>query len=662
MITFTKLELSNFGVVSQATLPLEGQGLVLIRGDNQDTAAADSNGSGKTTMFKAMSWCLFGEVVGDGRVTSEIIRHGSKKATVSVDFSDGGHEYRVERSRTPSGGKLTLFTDGVSTTGRTSKDTEERIGELLGLDWHSFRNTVLYGQGDIKRFADKHTTDAERKGILKQVLRLDVYDKARDEAKARLKALEAQIWEENSKWTMVGVRLDEARLNATSEELVRDGFESDQQIIAARLREEADQLLSQARTHQSKANDAETHREALKQMDMGLSTRSSDALDLIRATEERATAERDRGDKSLELASSKGRLKTAEEREHRAMDAARNAQRKVNEIKEADDCPTCGQKWPTDTRAKQLETAEGEMGKGLDRTIAARGCVTDEMEAVKRLQQDVDEATAVVNATIKVQAAARKRNDETVLMKRERADIADELADFGDVEQVVARLKERAEDLQERARQELVKENPHTERCATAMERRDQLQAQSKKMDADIEKMAEGIDPLKWWAQAFSDKGLPSLAMDNVMPLLTESANGYLDILTDGDITVDISTEKALKGGGMRDNISITQSIEGLPDVTPSGGQRSKISLAIDLGLMDVVASREGAEINLMMLDEVLDGLDGEGKARVVTLLQHLRTVRPSLFVVSHDDSIQEHFEKVITVTKKGGQSTLENK
>ena len=78
MITFKQLTASNFGVLTKASIPLDGQGLVLIRGVNNDTTAASSNGSGKTTMFKAMSWCLFGEVVGDGRVTNEIIRQGSK--------------------------------------------------------------------------------------------------------------------------------------------------------------------------------------------------------------------------------------------------------------------------------------------------------------------------------------------------------------------------------------------------------------------------------------------------------------------------------------------------------------------------------------------------------------------------------------------------------
>ena len=45
------------------------------------------------------------------------------------------------------------------------------------MDFHTWRNTVLYGQGDLVRFADPNTKDSERKDVLKRVLRLEVLDR-----------------------------------------------------------------------------------------------------------------------------------------------------------------------------------------------------------------------------------------------------------------------------------------------------------------------------------------------------------------------------------------------------------------------------------------------------------------------------------------------------
>ena len=659
MITFKQLEVSNFGVLTKASVPLDGQGLVLIRGVNADTTAASSNGSGKTTVFKALSWCLFGEVVGDGRVTNEVIRQGSKKAQVEVTFDDGTHEYRVERSRTPSGGKLTLYTDGVSTTGRTAKDTEARICELLGLDWHAFRNTVLYGQGDIKRFADKHTTDSERKSILKRVLRLDVYDKAREEAKQRLAALRLEVAAVQTEHTKLGVRLEDARLNRDSLVSRHGTWHVQSAAEAHRMREDALKAREQADTYQSLIDDAEAIKKAVEQLDARLSNIERVQSDRNRLTDRLDEARQAHQDAVSAFKRAESILFTAKQRESVALDVAKSAKRARDDMS-ADTCPTCGQGWPEGVQGAKQEEAAQAAEQAFAKVVRLREDIED-AEAHLAAEDDAKRA-----AYAEMEDARRKQEEvQKILTEQRRWEVERDakrarLSEMDKAVTEVTLLERRASDLERLAQEKLDQDNPFREPMVEAQELYDEVRDQYHAKDAEADKLLEGEAPLKWWIQAFSDKGLPSLAMDNVMPILTESANGYLDILSDGDITVDISTEKALKGGGTRDNITITQTIEGLADVTPSGGQRSKMSLAVDLGLMDVVASREGAEINLMMLDEVLDGLDDEGKARVVELLQHLRTVRPSLFVVSHDDTIQEHFEKVITVTKRGGKSTVE--
>jgi DNA repair exonuclease SbcCD ATPase subunit len=132
--------------------------------------------------------------------------------------------------------------------------------------------------------------------------------------------------------------------------------------------------------------------------------------------------------------------------------------------------------------------------------------------------------------------------------------------------------------------------------------------------------------------------------------------------LADGDITVAFSTQRELKSskGEVRDEIEIAWTIEGVEGSTPSGGQGKKIEISVGLALMDLVAAREGTNVDLIALDEVLDGLDREGRARVLQLLQDLRARRSSIFVVSHETDVSEVFEKTITVVKEDGIARLE--
>ena len=83
------------------------------------------------------------------------------------------------------------------------------------------------------------------------------------------------------------------------------------------------------------------------------------------------------------------------------------------------------------------------------------------------------------------------------------------------------------------------------------------------------------------------------------------------------------------------------------------------MEIATDLALMDLTETREGAGLDLFIADEILDGLDGEGTARVLKLLHELRARRGSVFVISHQASMAEIFEKSIRVVKDGGISTL---
>src|SRR3990167_11164767 len=76
---FKTLTVENFlSFRKPQTVPLADLGLVLVRGDNRVSGAASSNGSGKTAIFDALCFALFG-----------LTTRGLKADDVACRFTDG---------------------------------------------------------------------------------------------------------------------------------------------------------------------------------------------------------------------------------------------------------------------------------------------------------------------------------------------------------------------------------------------------------------------------------------------------------------------------------------------------------------------------------------------------------------------------------------------
>lgn len=152
------LTLSAFGpYAGQVEIPLEQlgeRGLYLITGDT---------GAGKTTLFDAITYALYGEPSGDNRDPSMFRSKYAQPDTptwVELVFSYGGQTYTVRRSpeyERPAkrGGGTTLqraeaelhFPDGRLVT-KTREVTGE-IVNIIGLDRSQFAQIAMIAQGDF---------------------------------------------------------------------------------------------------------------------------------------------------------------------------------------------------------------------------------------------------------------------------------------------------------------------------------------------------------------------------------------------------------------------------------------------------------------------------------------------------------------------------------
>ena len=162
------LEMTAFGSYAAKTeLPFEKltHGLYLVTGDT---------GAGKTTIFDAIMFALYGSASGGERSTDMLhcdYVPKSEDTVVSLRFRQGGKEYNVSRwihfSKKRGGenqygdGKVdALLTEPEREPTEGATKVTARIEELLGLNAEQFRKIIMLAQGKFKEFLD---ADSDKK-------------------------------------------------------------------------------------------------------------------------------------------------------------------------------------------------------------------------------------------------------------------------------------------------------------------------------------------------------------------------------------------------------------------------------------------------------------------------------------------------------------------
>ncbi|MEG1537688.1 MAG: SMC family ATPase, partial [Clostridiales bacterium] len=193
-----KLIISAFGPFAACTeidFSLLGEnGLFLITGDT---------GAGKTTIFDAMTFALYGASSG-GRREPKMMRsdfaHPDTETFVEFRFLYRGVSYTVRRSpeylrpkkkgigevRQQAEVALTL-PDGQVIMG--FKQVNEQIESIMGVNLEQFSQIAMIAQGDFIKLLQAKTE--ERSEIFRRIFDTSVYQKMQEELKAKAAELEA---------------------------------------------------------------------------------------------------------------------------------------------------------------------------------------------------------------------------------------------------------------------------------------------------------------------------------------------------------------------------------------------------------------------------------------------------------------------------------------
>lgn len=156
---------------------------------------------------------------------------------------------------------------------------------------------------------------------------------------------------------------------------------------------------------------------------------------------------------------------------------------------------------------------------------------------------------------------------------------------------------------------------------------------------------------------AFSRDGIESYLFDSLLSFLNEKANYYASELSDGRISVNFATLKQTRATKeLRDvfHVQVTAAEGGDSYGGCSSSEERFADLAVALAKRDLVEATGGFVLPILLLDEVGDALDPVGAKRLLTfLLEYAKN--KSVWMISHDEDLKQHFDQCITVVREGG-------
>ncbi|MBQ2815567.1 MAG: SMC family ATPase [Clostridia bacterium] len=211
-----KLTVSAFGPYADKTVfdmnLLGEKGLYLITGDT---------GAGKTTIFDAIVFALYGEASGSSRQPDAFRSKYAADETptfVELVFDYAGQIYTVKRNpeytrpskrgdgfTTQTADATLIRPDGSVVT--KMKEVTRAISELIGVDRNQFSQIAMIAQGDFLRLLLAGTT--ERSAVFRRIFKTDGYGKLQEMLKIKFRDVNNELSELNrgTRQTVEGIKL-----------------------------------------------------------------------------------------------------------------------------------------------------------------------------------------------------------------------------------------------------------------------------------------------------------------------------------------------------------------------------------------------------------------------------------------------------------------------
>lgn len=613
-INFKKLTLHNFMSFGHSLIEFNNSGFIRVTGQNENPQdMAVSNGSGKSSLWESIIWCLTGETIRGTKQVTNIF--GEDGTYVELEFDIDNKQYNITRSKDHKEYKtmLRILIDGKDCSGKGIRDSEKLLQQYLPDITASFLGSVIIlGQGLPQKFTNN--TPAGRKEVLEKLSKSDFMiedlknriSSRKSDVSKNIRQFEDSILTSTSRKTTL-LSMKQQTMNKL-EELDKNSFE----LELSSCKEEYDNLVLKQENINSGIHQYQFDIQILNDVIFNEQSLLNEQLRVVND---------EMGELINEVSSRLMSVKTQ-------MQFVSDEIQRHKNIKDV--CPTCGQIIPgvvkPDTTRLEEQFEQLKTQSLSDSTL------------LQQLNAEKTQKISQLNNEFKVRVTEKQN---------QRIDLTNKLSD--------------AQNESKRITTQLQTLNSRVTQISLQIAQIDSTRSIFENSLREIDKELEELEHTLLYNN--TEKDLQQSRLDILTKFDTavkRDFRGYL--LTSVIEYIEkraklyckqiFDTEKicfCLDGN----NIHISYLDKDYENL--SGGEKQKIDLIVQFSIRDMLSNHLGFTSNILVLDEVFDGLDTIGCNKVIDVISSFTDVM-NVFVVTHrkDLSIPSDYDLVVVKSQNG--------
>ncbi|MDG6228897.1 MAG: SMC family ATPase [Candidatus Thermoplasmatota archaeon] len=667
------------------------------------------NGAGKSTIFEAIAWVLYGTVA--ARTSADLIKRNgaepSDPCRIELGFLFDGSSYRVIREMTGKTltASATIYKDDIQVaTG--AGESAKYIQKTLGLDYKSFYTSIYAKQKELNALSVMNAS--ERRPLILRMLGIDALDEVIKAIGSYRRSVVSVIS------TLQSNLLDQKGLNRIDQLKNKDKELTEQTIKVTTEIDVIKQTLKKTKTDLSSQQQKTTEKRILYEENNRTYERLgeqkarydqylkiSKEITLLEAKVQKREKEIDPlhkkitffPDLSNELKDVEKRLqaldsqtketirvieqkKTKKQELSNQIKQLKQKQKNITDLGPNASCPTC-ERILEDQYQFLLTKYQNESLHKTDEDRLLEDHIAVQQETYQRLKREMaalnkkkeylyhqqTEKQTILATLTSLQKEFLKEQSELKKKIEEQKQLEKNTFDPVFFEKMKGQVKTSYQMYQKELKQIDILKDLYSSTQLTAekkqsmitilkkekrsvLDRIKELQLTEKKIK-EKQKIAEDLSLLQETMMSFR-----SHLISRIRPALSSYASSFFQELTDGkyqEISLDEQYNMLLFDEGE------SYSIERF-----SGGEIDLANLCLRLAISEVITERSQGVFQFIILDEIFGSQDAIRQQNIMEALHRLSSKFRQIFLITHVEDVKHHMGYVLQVEESNGVSNIQ--
>ena len=634
-IKFNKINIQNFLSIAEASIDFSNNGYTLVKGyNNNKDDLATSNGSGKSSLFEAICWCLTGETIRG--IKSDISNiNADDGAYVELDLEVSGDIWKIIRTKDHKLYKtnLKLIKNDQDISGKGIRDSSKILNEYLpDLTSSLIGSVIILGQGLPQRFSNN--TPSGRKDVLEKLSKSDfMIEDLKDRIVRRksflskeLRKYEDFVLEYESKLSVFKDKLEQ-QINELNTLKDKESLENE----ISNLIESKESLEKRIEELKNKVDCYNKNIQDLRIKYSTLSKKKSEISLKINNDKLKEISKEDRW-KSKELEDLNKKLAYIES----TINSIKKEIKKIESIK--DICPTCGQRI-----VGVIKPSTEQLKNDLNYNLKNFNNTNDSINNIINIY-NININNININYNRKLKDSLFRTEEELTAITNNGNSLK---SSINSLEKEIKQLSEELEKITEKIFTLKIELNSLENTKNSLINSIDCIKNDIKEINEKImynkkekELFESKIDIINKFNTIIS-RDFRGYLLNSVINFINKKAKEYSQCIFDTD-----KLNFSINGN----NIEISYCNKQYENL--SGGERQKVDLIIQFSIRDMLCKFLNFSCNVLIVDEIFDNLDSIGCQRVINLISTKLHDISDVFIVTHRGDLEIPYDSEIIIEK----------